>query len=93
MISSLWWALGTQQRKRYGHGPPEMAQTGLQREVPTEKALWLRVEGKNDGFKQTAAGKVRGMAFSERGPSSLEANSTQGWGIPSEEQQLQLREG
>lgn len=93
MVSSLWWALGTQQRKGYGHRPPEMAQTGLQREVATERALWLRVEEKNEGFKQTAAGKVRGMAFSERGPTPLEANSTQAWGIPSEEQQLQLGEG
>ena len=70
-----------------------MAQTGLQRDVATERALWLRVEEKNEGFKKTAAGKVRGMAFSERGPTPLEANSTQAWGIPSEEQQLQLGEG
>ena len=58
MVSSLWWALETQQRKGYGHGPPEMAQTGLQREVATEKALWLRVEGKNEGFKQIALARL-----------------------------------
>ena len=93
MVSSLWWVLETQQRKGYGHGPPEMAQTGLQREVATEKALWLRVERKSEGFKQIAAGKVRSMTFSEGGPTLLEANSTQGQGSPSEEQQLQLGEG
>lgn len=33
---------------------------------------------------------ARGVLFSQAGPTPLEVNSTQGWGVPSEEHQLRL---
>ena len=49
LVSSLWWALGTQRRvakgKVWSGGPKKW-----HRQVCREKAPWLRVEGRNEGF-------------------------------------------